>query len=87
MAGANDVLRILGAVLGFFVVIFVMGVGVTLMDAIGPKMSAHTGLGWSDPDYDFFMGLGLVGLLFVITVWLIWGAIRQDVRQETRPRP
>jgi len=88
MAGVNTILRLLGAVLSLFVFIFVGWIGVRLIE---PIKAAGVGtvpasLGWSVPSYLFFMGLGLMGLVFTVFIWLWVAPVRRDVRQEQTRR-
>jgi len=87
MAGVNTVLRIIGAILFLFVLMFVSAVGVTLLDGIVPHVGAPASLNWPEFDFYFFMSLGLVGLGIVVIVWLISAPIRNDVRQEQQGPP
>lgn len=84
MPGANSILRIIGAVLALIVVIVVTGVGYALMDPISQQTGHHPQLGWSNPNILMFAGLGLIGLTIVIIYWMIFGPIRNDVRQDVR---
>lgn len=92
MAGADGVIRVIGATLAMFVIIFVAAVGFTLVDPIHNAIidqSQMDSLGWGTPQTLTirFMGLGLVGLLAVIIIWLWVSPIREDVRQEERRPP
>lgn len=85
MAGPNTVLRLVGAVLSIVVIIFVSWVGVILYEPVAAALgSPPASLGWNTPDYLFFMGLGLVGLVLTIFFWLVLAPIKSDVRQERR---
>lgn len=87
MAGVNTILRIIGAGLSLFVIIFVSGVGITLIEPISKNLgSTPASLGWPDVNFIFFMALGLIGLVIVVFIWLIVAPIRNDVRQEVGPR-
>lgn len=87
MAGVNTILRIIGATLSLFVIIFVSAVGITLIEPIASALGvAPAGLGWPDVGFTFFMSLGLIGLGIVVIIWLIFAPIRNDIRQDTGPR-
>ena len=91
MASADGVIRVIGATIAVLVIIFVGGVGYQLVDPIYHNVideSTMESLGWGTPQFTTirFMGLGLVGLLLATMVWLWVAPIREDVRQDQRPR-
>jgi len=87
MAGVDTILRIIGAFLFVFILIFVAWVGVTLTDPIFNSLTGPPdALGWGDGStFLLFMGYGLAGLGLTTIIWLIVAEIRDDVRQEQRP--
>lgn len=88
MAGVNSVIRVIAAILTLLVLIFVTGVGLALYEPIARSLGdTPASLGWSDPNFLFFMALGLVGLTITVIIWLIVAPVRNDVRQETRRPP
>lgn len=90
MAGADTIFKLVGGTLVLVILIFVVGVGFTLVDPIYNQvldktlMSDH---GWGDPGAValLFMGLSLIGIGLVVIVWWIASPIRDDVRQDTQP--
>lgn len=88
MAGVNSVIRVIAAPVVLAIIVFVSWVGVKLMDALtgsidGPPAS----LGWPGVMHPYkFMALGLIAMSLVVIFWLIMARVREDTRQEIRPR-
>lgn len=92
MAGADTIFKLVGGTLTLVILIFVVGVGFTLVDPIYNQvldLPLLSSLGWGDPGSIalLFMGLSLIGLGLVVIVWWIASPIRDDVRQDTRQPP
>lgn len=90
MAGADTILRIIGAILSLFIIAFVTAVGFALMDpifvnVIDPELMQS--LGWGTPQNTvmMFAGLGFIGLSLTVIIWLKVAPVRDDVRQDTGP--
>ena len=85
MAGADTVLRIIGAVIALMVVGITMGVGYQVLDPFYLNMdrTAINSLGWADGSLVMeFVGLGLLALAVVVSLWMWVVPIRDDVRQD-----
>lgn len=90
MAGADTIFKLVGGTLVLVILIFVVGVGFTLVDPIYNQvlnLSLMSNLGWGDPGMVvlLFMGISLLGIGLTVIVWWIASPIRDDVRQDTRP--
>lgn len=91
MVGVDTIFKLIATVLFTLVLMFVMAVGFTLMDPIYNNVidtQLMSDLGWGAPQnvVMLFAGLGLIGLGLVVVIWWIASPIREDVRQEQRPR-
>lgn len=92
MAGADTIIKLIGATVFLVVLLFVVGVGYTLADPIYNQVLDATllsDLGWGNPGMVvmLFMGLSLIGLGIVVIIWFIVSPIRDDVRQDQRQPP
>lgn len=92
MAGADTIIKLIGATVFLVVLLFVVAVGFTLADPIYNQVLDATllsDLGWGNPGMVvmLFMGLSLIGLGIVVILWFIVSPIRDDVRQDQRRPP
>lgn len=92
MAGADTIIKLIATIVFTLFLLFVMGVGYTLLDpiynnVIDPGQMAD--LGWGAPQdvVMLFAGLGMIGLGIVVLLWWIASPIRDDVRQEQQRPP
>lgn len=85
MAGADTILRVIGAILFLLVLAFVTAVGINIIDPIYQGLSGPpSSLGWG-PLQDIvyrWMTIGLIGMGIVVIIWMWVSPIRDDVRQD-----
>lgn len=92
MVGADSAVKLIASTVFLMLLVFVVGVGFTLVDPIYNTVvdtSQLSALGWGDPGLTLllFMGIGLIGLGLVVILWWLVGWIRDDVRQDLQGPP
>jgi len=90
MVGADSIIKVVAAPIAVFAIIVVTGIGFQLMDPIYNTVFDHSlmaELGWGSPQDTVmrFAGLGFIGLILVVILWLVSSPIRKDQRQDQRP--